>query len=136
MNHSLIIYNHYGNIEVASKTDEDYPDYVYRMTDYSFYQSDKEPFAYRAYVPYADQLESYGGVNSAMQLSDSIRFSVDAGMNWEVADTAVSVRPETYRERYETSVLTDGEYIYLIGGQGADGVYTDVYRAKLNSIDW
>lgn len=124
------------NIEVASKPDEDYPDYVYRMTDYSFYQSDKEPFAYRAYVPYADQLESYGGVNSAMQLSDSIRFSMDAGMNWEVADTAVSVRPESYRERYETSVLTDGEYIYLIGGQGAEGVYTDVYRAKLNSIDW
>jgi len=124
------------NIEVASRPVEDTLPCVYRMTNYAYLQAKAEPHAYRAYVSYNDQLESYGGVNERLEISDSIRFSDDAGLTWTVADTAESRYPEGYSIRYESSALTDGEYIYVIGGQGTDGVYTDVYRAKLNSIDW
>lgn len=124
------------NIEVSRRPLADSLPCSYRMTDYSFMQQEKAPYAYRAYVWYNDQIESYGGVDEAMQLDDRIAFSADAGLSWDIADTAVSKRPEGYRLRYASQVLTDDEYIYLIGGQGMDGTYTDAYRARLNSILW
>jgi len=124
------------NIEVSQLPSADTLPCRYRLTDYSFMQQEKTPYAHRAYVWYNDQIESYGGVDEAMQIEDLIAFSADAGLSWDVADTAVSKRPEGYRLRYATSVLTDGEYLYLIGGQGMDGTCTDAYRARLNSILW
>lgn len=123
------------NIELSSRPDSETGP-TYRLTDYSFMQKDRTPFAYRAYVWYNEQIESYGGVNASMQLTDGIAFSVDAGLSWDEADTAVSKRPAEYRPRYAPSVMTDGEYIYLIGGQGEGETYSDAYRARLNSILW
>lgn len=123
------------NIEVYARAKET-AEAVYRLTDYTAMQEERDPFAYRSYVWYHDHLESYGGVDAAMQIVDEIRFSEDAGLSWETADSTVSRYPEGYRLRYRPSVMTDGEYLYLIGGQGAEGTYTDAYRARLNSILW
>ena len=123
------------NIELRAPATE-LTDAVYRLTDYTAMQQEREPFAYRSYIWYHNQLESYGGVDAAMQLDDAIRFSQDAGLSWETADSTVSRYPEGYRLRYQPSVTTDGEYLYIIGGQGTEGIYTDAYRARLNSIFW
>jgi hypothetical protein len=57
-------------------------------------------------------------------------------MNWTKADTAKNQLPEAYQARQKQTAIVRGSYIYLFGGQDRTNTYSDVYRGKLNSIDW
>lgn len=86
---------------------------------------------------YDNKLMMFGGVDSDMQyLGRDILVSTDEGMNWLKADTLKNQLPEAYQARQKQTAIVRGSYIYLFGGQDRNSTYSDVYRGKLNSIDW
>ena len=44
--------------------------------------------------------------------------------------------PEVYQARQKQTAIVRGNDIYLFGGQDQTSSYSDVYRGRLNSIDW
>ncbi len=80
----------------------------------------------------------FGGVDEAGVINKyNILESYDEGMHWSPVDTAHNAMPASYIPRAYQSVAVDGNnYIYIIGGKSRTEVFTDVYRGKLNSIDW
>ena len=88
-------------------------------------------------ISYNDRLMLFGGVNAEMNyFGRDIFVSEDEGLNWEVADTAKNQLPEVYTARQKQTAIVRDNYIYLFGGQDSKATYSDVYRGKLNSIDW
>lgn len=86
---------------------------------------------------YNNQLLLFGGVDENMNYyGRDILISTDEGLNWNLADTTKNQLPEVYQARQkQTAIVRDG-YIYLFGGEDAATTYSDVYRGRLNSIDW
>lgn len=107
-----------------------------RVANLSDERSKFEPLADAAMVYYGNQLFLFGGVDQDMNIVDSVRCSNDEGMNWQAVDTAHMNLPKQVRARYHMSAFVHNDYIYLIGGQSRTQMYTDVYRIRLNSIDW
>ncbi len=108
----------------------------YRMVNYATEQSGTAPFAGLAMAWYDNRLYAFGGLTENGFYPDDIRVSDDEGLHWVAADTAHNVLPNTFQKRQRVTALTDGDYIYLFGGQSATQTYTDVYRGKINSINW
>ena len=88
-----------------------------------------------ALVRYADRLIRFGGLLADGSVS-GVYESESEGLFFVAADTAHLPVPEGFAPRYRQSAVVVGDYIYLIGGQDHSRYYSDVYRVRLNSINW
>jgi len=114
-----------------------YPEGTYRLEEYSIDRPDFTSLTGISVIWYNDQLLLFGGVDDKMSyFGRDILISIDEGLNWVKADTAKNQLPAIYQERQKQTAIVRDNYIYLFGGQDAYTTYSDVYRGKLNSIDW
>ena len=82
-------------------------------------------------------MQLFGGVDADMRyFGRDILLSDNEGLTWVPADTAFNRLPEAYQARQKQTAIVRDNYIYLFGGQDRTRTYSDVYRGKLNSIDW
>ena len=65
-----------------------------------------------------------------------ILLSEDEGLTWTPADTTNNRLPEVYQARQKQNAIVRDNCIFLFGGQDQNTTYSDVYKGKLNSIDW
>ena len=88
-------------------------------------------------VWYDNRLYMFGGVNKNMHLQEEpILISDDEGLNWVAPDSGKNELPVFYGARQRQSAVVLDNNIYLIGGQNEWGTHSDVYKGRLNSIDW
>ena len=122
------------NIEYSPHTPENNG---YRLQEFSI---DRPHFTHLtgiSVISYNDQLMMFGGVDEQMSyFGRDILLSNNEGLIWEKADSTKNQLPEAYKARQKQNAIVRGSYIYLFGGQDASTTYSDVYRGKLNSIDW
>ena len=113
------------------------PDGSYRMEEFSVDRPAFQSLTGVSVVEYDEQLLLFGGVDNTMQyVGREIFISDDEGVNWEKADSTKNSLPDSYQARQKQTAIVRGEYIYLFGGQDATTTYSDVYRGRLNSINW
>ena len=110
----------------------------YRWTNFS---DEKIAFDYvtgAAITYYGNSFLLFGGADADNQINPyQMLVSQDEGMHWQQADTTKNKLPDTYSIRTKQSVfLDDNGYIYVVGGQSRTEVFSDIYRGRLNSIDW
>ena len=109
----------------------------YRMQNFSIDRPAFTDLTGASVIWYNHQLLMFGGVDADMQyLGRDILVSNDEGLNWTAADSAKNCLPDTYTARQKQSVLVRDNAIYVFGGEQQDRTFSDVYRGKLNSIDW
>ena len=109
----------------------------YRMQDFSIDRPHFTRLTGASVVWYNHQLYMFGGVDAEMQYQGrDILISTDEGVNWTRADTAKCQLPKTYTARQGQSVVVRDNNIYVIGGESQTETFSDVYRGRLNSIDW
>ena len=109
----------------------------YRLEEFSIDRPEFTSLTGISVIWYNDQLMLFGGVDDKMNyFGREILLSSDEGLNWTQADTAKNQLPEAYQARQKQNAIVRDNMIYLFGGQDAIGTYSDVYRGKLNSIDW
>ena len=119
------------SIEYSAAKDE------YRLQDLTIEQPEFTSLTGASIVWYNHQLFMFGGATKDMKLHAlPILISEDEGMNWVAPDTLKNSLPSVYGLRQKQSAIVKDNYIYLFGGQNASITRTDVYRGKLNSIDW
>ena len=113
------------------------PKGMYRIEEFSIDRPSFTRLTGISVISYNDQLLLFGGVDDKMSyFGRDILFSIDEGLNWAKADTAKNQLPDIYQERQKQTAIVRNNYIYLFGGQDAEATYSDVYRGRLNSIDW
>lgn len=113
------------------------PDGQYRLEEFSIDRPNFSSMTGISVVWYNGQMLLFGGVNDKMSyFGRDIMISNDEGLTWSKADTAKNQLPEVYQARQKQSAIVRDEYIYLFGGQDQSTTYSDVYRGKLNSINW
>ncbi len=109
----------------------------YRMQNFSIDRPTFTDLTGTSIIWYNHQLLMFGGVDADMKyLGRDILVSNDEGLTWTAADTTKNCLPETYTARQKQSVLVRDNAIYVFGGEQQDRTFSDVYRGKLNSIDW
>ena len=109
----------------------------YRMQNFSIDRPAFADLTGASVIWYNHQLLMFGGVDADMQyLGRDILVSNDEGLNWTAADSTKNCLPDTYTARQKQSVLVRDNAIYVFGGEQQDRTFSDVYRGKLNSIDW
>ena len=109
----------------------------YRLQEFSIDQQSFSGLTGISVVYYNHQLLLFGGVDETMTyFGRDIRYSIDEGLTWNKADTAKNQLPEAYQARQKQNAIVRDSYIYLFGGQDAETTHSDVYRGRLNSIDW
>ena len=109
----------------------------YRMEEYSIDRPHFTSLTGISVVNYDDRLMLFGGVNAnRVYLGRDIYVSLDEGLNWTKVDSTKNQLPEIYQARQKMSAIVRNNYIYLFGGEDAKYTYSDVYRGKLNSINW
>ncbi|MBO4690984.1 MAG: hypothetical protein J5621_08960 [Paludibacteraceae bacterium] len=122
------------NLEYSRHTSENNG---YRLQEFSIDRPSFTTLTGISVISYNDQLLMFGGVDADMTyFGRNILISVDEGLNWVEADTAKNQLPEVYQARQKQTAIVRNNYIYLFGGQDATTTYSDVYRGRLNSIDW
>ena len=87
------------------------------------------------------EIENYPGFPNGVDANQTyfgrdIYISDNEGISWYAADSTENQLPIEYSERQKQSAIVRDNYIYLFGGQDAIQTYSDVYRGRLNSIDW
>jgi hypothetical protein len=113
------------------------PDGEYRLQEFSIDRPSFTSLTGISVVWYNHQLLLFGGVDDKMNyFGRDILISDDEGLNWTKADSTKNRLPEVYQARQRQTAIVRNSYIYLFGGQNATTSYSDVYRGKLNSIDW
>ena len=109
----------------------------YRMQNFSIDRPAFTDLTGASVIWYNHQLLMFGGVDAEMKyIGRDILVSNDEGLNWTAADSAKNCLPATYTARQKQSVLVRDNAIYVFGGEQQDRTFSDVYRGKLNSIDW
>ena len=109
----------------------------YRLREFSIDQPNFSTMTGVSVIFYDDQLMLFGGVDANQTyFGRDILVSNDEGITWTQADTAKNQLPEVYTARQKQTAIVRNNYIYLFGGQSAQRTFCDVYRGKLNSIDW
>ena len=109
----------------------------YRLREFSIDQPNFSTMTGVSVIFYDDQLLLFGGVDANQTyFGRDILISEDEGITWTQADTAKNQLPEVYTARQKQTAIVRNSYIYLFGGQNAQRTFCDVYRGKLNSIDW
>lgn len=113
------------------------PNGTYRLQEFSSDRSSFSSLTGISVIYYNHQLMLFGGVDGQMSyLGRDILISSDEGINWEKADTAKNQLPAVYQARQKQNAIVRNNFIYLFGGEDANATYSDVYRGRLNSIDW
>lgn len=109
----------------------------YRLEEFSIDRPQFTSLTGSSVVSYNGQLQLFGGIDgSVTYLGSDVMLSNDEGLNWSKADSTKYNLPATCRTRQKQTAIVRGNYIYLFGGQDARTTYSDVYRGRLNSIDW
>jgi len=122
------------NMEYSRHTEENNG---YRIQEFSIDRPQFTNLTGISVVNYNHQLLLFGGVDEKMSyFGREILLSDNEGLTWEQADTTKNQLPEVYQARQKQNAIVRGSYIYLFGGQDVHTTYSDVYRGKLNSIDW
>lgn len=122
------------NIEYSRHTPENNG---YRLQEFSIDRPTFKSLTGISVVWYKNQLMLFGGVDDKMTyFGRDILVSNDEGLNWIAADTTKNRLPAVYSARQKQSAIVRDNYIYLFGGQDATKTYSDVYRGRLNSIEW
>ena len=122
------------NLEYSGHTPENNG---YRLQEFSIDRPYFTSLTGISVISYNNQLLLFGGVDEKMSyFGREIMISNNEGLTWDQADTTKNRLPEVYQARQKQSAIVRGSYIYLFGGQDAKITYSDVYRGKLNSIDW
>lgn len=113
------------------------PNGTYRIEEFSISRPSFKSLTGVTVVEYDEELMMFGGVDNNVQyFGRDIYISGNEGLTWEKADTTKNSLPEVYQARQKQTAIVRGEYIYLFGGQDAEKTYSDVYRGRLNSINW
>lgn len=113
------------------------PKGTYRMAEFSIDRPAFKSLTGISVIWYNNQLLLFGGVDEDMNYyGRDILISNDEGLNWTIADSVKNQLPEVYQARQKQTAIVRDNYIYLFGGQDNEYSYSDVYRGKLNSIDW
>ncbi len=109
----------------------------YRLREFSIDQPNFSTMTGVSVISYNDILMLFGGVDANQTyFGRDILVSKDEGITWTQADSAKNQLPEVYTARQKQTAIVRDNYIYLFGGQSAQRTFCDVYRGKLNSIDW
>ena len=109
----------------------------YRLQEFSIDRSSFKGLTGISIVYYNNQLLLFGGIDDqAKYFGRDILVSKDEGLTWVKADTAKNQLPAAYQARQKQNALVRDNNIYLFGGQDAQTTYSDVYKGRLNSIDW
>ena len=123
------------NIEYVQYSDKSAGEY--RMEEFSIDRPSFKSLTGISVIDYNDQLLLFGGVDeNVTYLGRDIFISENEGLSWVAADTAKNQLPETYGARQKQSAIVRNDYIYVFGGQDGQQTYSDVYRGRLNSINW
>lgn len=109
----------------------------YRLEEFSADRPSFQSMTGASLVWYNNQLMLFGGIDPDRQyIGSDIMVSTDEGITWKVADTLKNRLPESYGVRQRQTAIVRDNNIYLFGGQDKTACYSDVYRGRLNSIDW
>lgn len=109
----------------------------YRLQEFSVDHSSFTGLTGVSVIYYNNQLLLFGGVDDKMTyFGRDIMISKDEGLTWIKADTAKNQLPDVYQARQKQNAIVRDNNIYLFGGQDAQTTYSDVYKGRLNSIDW
>lgn len=109
----------------------------YRLQEYSIDRPSFQSLTGVSVISYNHQLLMFGGVDADMQyFGRDILISNDEGLNWTKADTVKNQLPAVYQARQKQTAIVRNNTIYLFGGQDRTTTYSDVYKGRLNSIDW
>ena len=109
----------------------------YRLEEFSIDRPEFKSMTGISVIEYNDQLLMFGGVDAKQSyLGRDILCSVDEGLNWKLVDTLKNRLPEVYQARQKQTAIVRDNCIYLFGGQDGSKTYSDVYKGRLNSIDW
>ena len=113
------------------------PDGAYRLEEFSIDRPAFTSLTGISVIWYNNQLQLFGGVDDKMSyFGREIFISVDEGLNWTKADSTKNQLPEVYQARQKQTAIVRNNTIYLFGGQDGKNTYSDVYKGRLNSIDW
>lgn len=107
----------------------------FRMLNLNASRYPQSAIAGAALVSYAGRLIRFGGMLADGSISN-VYESESEGLFFVAADTTHLPVPDGFAPRYRQSAVVVGNYIYLFGGQDHSRYYSDVYRVRLNSIDW
>lgn len=109
-----------------------------RITDYSIETPTYPRAANSSIIWYDNRLLMFGAVDSTYQyLGSKVYYSEDEGMNWNQMDTTKCMLPvEEYSERMNVAAAVFNGDIYVVGGSNNTTTFSDVFRGRLNSIDW
>lgn len=122
------------NLEYSSHPQ---PNGTYRLEEFSIDRPDFTILTGISVIDYNNQLLMFGGVDDKMQyFGRDILYSEDEGLNWYAVDTTKNQLPEVYQARQKQNAVIRDNNIYLFGGQDQHTTYSDVYKGRLNSIDW
>jgi len=122
------------NIEYSPHT---YENGGYRLQEFSIDRPQFTSLTGISVITYNGQLLMFGGVDEDMRyFGREILISEDEGLNWVQADTTKNRLPAVYQARQKQNAIVRENDIFLFGGQDAKTTYSDVYRGRLNSIDW
>lgn len=109
----------------------------YRLQEFSIKNAPFRSLTGISVIWYNNQLQLFGGVDENMTyLGRDFLISTNEGMTWTQADTTKNRLPDVYTARQKQTAIVRDNYIYLFGGQDAQTTHSDVYRGRLNSIDW
>jgi len=109
----------------------------YRIEEFSIDRPKFTSLTGISVINYDDKLLLFGGVDENMSyFGRDILISKDEGLNWTKADTVKNQLPEVYMARQKQTAIVRDNNIFLFGGQDAIATYSDVYKGRLNSIDW
>jgi len=113
------------------------PNGSYRMEEFSIDRPSFTSLTGISVVEYNDKLLLFGGVDEKMNyFGRDILVSVDEGLNWDMTDTTKNQLPEVYQARQKQNAIVRDNNIFLFGGQDQHTTFSDVYKGRLNSIDW
>lgn len=113
------------------------PNGTYRLEEFSIDRPKFTSLTGISVVWYNKQLMLFGGVDDKQTyFGRDIYVSDNEGISWYAADSTKNQLPMEYSERQKQNAIVRDNYIYLFGGEDAIQTYSDVYRGRLNSIDW
>ena len=122
------------NIEYSSHIHENGG---YRMEEFSIDRPTFKSLTGVSVIDYDDQLLLFGGVDDKMTyLGRDIFYSENEGLTWQKVDSTKNQLPDVYQARQKQNAVVRDNNIYLFGGQDGSKTYSDVYKGRLNSIDW
>jgi len=122
------------NLEYSKHTPENNG---YRLEEFSIDRPEFTTLTGVSVIAYNNQLLLFGGVDKDMKyFGREILISNDEGLIWTAADSTKNQLPSVYQARQKQTAIVRDNHIYLFGGQDSKKTYSDVYKGRLNSIDW